>query len=82
MKPRLRSIARSIAQLPGGRRTKFAVVGVSVVIAVAIAPLSERFEDAQKNDPVEGDSPAHLSGDQSGVDAAPSVDDKPMGANK
>jgi putative drug exporter of the RND superfamily len=50
---RLRSIARSAAQLPGGRRTKFAVIGVWLVIAFAIGPLSSKFEDAQENDPAD-----------------------------
>ena len=50
---RLRSQARSLGQLPGGRRTKFAVVGVWLVVAVAIGPLSGKFEDAQQNRPVD-----------------------------
>ena len=50
---KLRSFGRSLAQLPGGRRTKFAVIGVWVLIAMAIGPLSGKFEDAQKNDPVD-----------------------------
>ena len=49
----LRTRARALAQLPGGRRTKFAVVGVWVLIAIAIGPLSGKFEDAQKNDPAD-----------------------------
>jgi RND superfamily putative drug exporter len=50
---KLRSFAHSLAQLPGGRRTKFAVIGVWLLIAMAIGPLSGKFEDAQKNDPVD-----------------------------
>jgi putative drug exporter of the RND superfamily len=50
---RLRSLARSFAQLPGGRRTKFAVIAVWLVIAVAIGPLSGKFEDVQENDPAD-----------------------------
>jgi putative drug exporter of the RND superfamily len=50
---RLRSIAGTFAQLPGGRRTKFAVVAVWVLILIAIGPLSGKFEDAQENDPVD-----------------------------
>jgi len=42
---------RSLAQLPGGRRTKFAVVGVWLVVLFAIGPLAGKFEDAQENDP-------------------------------
>jgi RND superfamily putative drug exporter len=44
---------RSLAQLPGGRRTKFAVVGVWLVALLAIGPLAGRFEDAQENDPAD-----------------------------
>ena len=51
--PKLRSFAHRLAQLPGGRRTKFAVIGVWILIAMAIGPLSGKFEDAQKNDPVD-----------------------------
>ena len=46
-------MAGSLAQLPGGRRTKFAVLGVWVVILVAIGPLAGKFEDAQENDPAD-----------------------------
>src|SRR5918994_904861 len=53
MTDRLRSIGRSLGQLPGGRRTKFAVIGVWLVIAIAIGPLSGKFEDAQENDPAD-----------------------------
>ena len=53
MTDRLRSIGRSLAQLPGGRRTKFAVIGVWLVIAFAIGPLSSKFEDVQENDPAD-----------------------------
>jgi putative drug exporter of the RND superfamily len=44
---------RSLAQLPGGRRTKFAVVGVWLVVVLAIGPLAGKFEDAQENDPAD-----------------------------
>ena len=49
MKDRL----RSLALLPGGRRTKFAVIAVWLLIAMAIGPLSSKFEDAQQNDPAD-----------------------------
>jgi RND superfamily putative drug exporter len=53
VRQRLRSIAGSLARLPGGRRTKFAVVGVWLVVLVAIGPLAGKFEDAQENDPAD-----------------------------
>ena len=50
---RLRNQAASLAQLPGGRRTKFAVVAVWLVVLFALGPLAGKFEDAQENDPVD-----------------------------
>jgi len=50
---RFRRVAGSLAQLPGGRRTKFAVVGVWLVVLMVIGPLAEKFEDAQENDPAD-----------------------------
>jgi putative drug exporter of the RND superfamily len=44
---------RSLAHLPGGRRTKFAVVGIWLVVLFAIGPLAGKFEDAQENDPAD-----------------------------
>jgi len=44
---------RSAAQLPGGRRTKFAVIATWLVVLVAIGPLAGKFEDAQENDPAD-----------------------------
>ena len=71
---RLRSKARTLAQLPGGRRTKFAVVGIWVLIALAIGPLSGKFEDAQKNDPVD-----YLPGSAESVKALQELEDFPSG---
>jgi RND superfamily putative drug exporter len=53
MKGRLLSVATSLAQLPGGRRAKFGMIGVWLVVAAAVGPLSGRFEDAQENDPAD-----------------------------
>jgi putative drug exporter of the RND superfamily len=50
---RLRNLAGSLAQLPGGRRAKFAVIAVWLVVLVAIGPLAGKFEDAQENDPAD-----------------------------
>jgi putative drug exporter of the RND superfamily len=49
----LRQRLRSLAQLPGGRRTKFGVIAVWVVVLFAIGPLAGKFEDAQENDPAD-----------------------------
>ena len=45
--------ASSLAQLPGRRRMKFAVIAVWLVVLVAIGPLSAKFEDVQQNDPAD-----------------------------
>jgi RND superfamily putative drug exporter len=44
---------RSLAELPGGRRSKFAVVGIWLVLLFLIGPLAGKFEDAQENDPAD-----------------------------
>jgi putative drug exporter of the RND superfamily len=49
----VRQRLRSLAELPGGRRTKFAVIVVWLLVLVAIGPLSGKFEDAQENDPAD-----------------------------
>ena len=69
---KLRSTARNLAQLPGGHRTKFAVVGVWLLIAVAIGPLSGKFEGAQKNEPID-----YLPGHAESVKALQALDDFP-----
>jgi RND superfamily putative drug exporter len=50
---RLRKLGEGFAGLPGGRRTKFAVIAVWVVVLFAIGPLAGKFEDAQENDPAD-----------------------------
>ena len=47
----IRSIGHGIAGLVAGRRTKFAVLGLWVVAALALAPLAGRFESVQENEP-------------------------------
>jgi putative drug exporter of the RND superfamily len=49
----VRQRLRSLAELPGGRRTKFAVIAVWLLVLVAIGPLAGKFEDAQENDPAD-----------------------------
>jgi RND superfamily putative drug exporter len=53
MVQRIRSIGRWFAELPGGRRTKYAIVAVWVLILFAVGPLAGKFEDAQENDPAD-----------------------------
>jgi putative drug exporter of the RND superfamily len=71
---RLRSLGRSLTRLPGGRRTRFAVIGVWLVVAVLIGPLSGKFEDAQENDPVD-----YLPGSAESVKALQELEDYPSG---
>jgi RND superfamily putative drug exporter len=44
---------RPLAELPGGRRSKFAVVAVWLLVLFLIGPLAGKFEDAQENDPAD-----------------------------
>src|SRR5918996_5736867 len=74
MTARLRSLGRSLGRLPGGRRTKFAVIGVWLVIAFAIGPLSGKFEDAQENDPAD-----YLPAKAESVQAIEELDEYPSG---
>jgi RND superfamily putative drug exporter len=64
VKQRLRDLAGSLAQMPGGRRTKFAVIAVWLVVLVAMVPLAGKFEDAQENDPAD-----YLPADAESVEA-------------
>ncbi len=71
---RLRSFGHSAAELPGGRRAKFAVLGVWIIIFAAIGPLSGKFEDAQQNDPAD-----YLPGSAESVKAINALQDFPSG---
>jgi putative drug exporter of the RND superfamily len=53
MRQGVRSTAGSLVALPAGRRTKFAVITVWLVVLVAIGPLAGKFEDVQENDPAD-----------------------------
>ena len=53
MQDRLKAIGGWFADVPAGRRSKYAVVGVWIVILIAIGPLAGKFEDAQENDPAD-----------------------------
>jgi len=68
----MKKLTARLFLLPGGRRTKFAVVGVWLLIALAIGPLSGKFEDAQKNDPID-----YLPGSAESVKALQALEDFP-----
>ena len=53
MRGAVNAVGRWFADLPGGRRSKFAMVGVWLVVLFAIGPLAGKFEDAQENDPAD-----------------------------
>ena len=74
MQETVKSIGRWFADLPGGRRTKFAVVGVWLVVLFAIGPLAGKFEDAQQNDPAD-----YLPGKAESVKAITVLEDFPSG---
>jgi RND superfamily putative drug exporter len=57
MSHRLRSMTGSLAELPGGRRSKFAVVAIWLVVLIALGPLAGKFEDAEENDPADSSPP-------------------------
>src|SRR5512134_2509920 len=40
-----------LARIVAGRRSKFAVLGAWIAVAVALGPLAARFEAAQRNEP-------------------------------
>jgi putative drug exporter of the RND superfamily len=62
----------SLVQLPGGRRTKFAVVGIWLVVLFAIGPLAGKFEEAQENDPAD-----YLPGNAESVETLDRLDGFP-----
>ncbi len=62
------------ADLPGGRRSKFAVVGVWLVVLFAIGPLAGQFEDAQENDPAD-----YLPGNAESVETIEELEEFPSG---
>ncbi len=53
MKERLTVAGRRFAELPGGRKAKWAILAVWIVIFMAMGPLAGKFEDAQQNDPAD-----------------------------
>ncbi len=53
MKERLTVAGRRLAELPGGRKAKWAILAVWIIIFVAMGPLAGQFEDVQENDPAD-----------------------------
>ena len=53
MQDRLRAVGHRLAGVPAGRRSKWVVLGVWLVIFVVMGPLAGKFEDAQENDPAD-----------------------------
>ena len=74
MRDKVTAVGRWFADLPGGRRTKFAVLGVWLVILVVIGPLAGKFEDVQENDPAD-----YLPGKAESVQAINVLEDFPSG---
>ena len=74
MQDTVRAIGRWFADLPGGRRSKFAVVGVWLVVLFVIGPLAGKFEDVQENDPAD-----YLPAKAESVQAIEELEDFPSG---
>ncbi|MBA2546392.1 MAG: MMPL family transporter, partial [Solirubrobacterales bacterium] len=53
MKERIAAVGQRLAELPGGRRAKWAILAVWVIVFMAMGPLAGKFEDAQENDPAD-----------------------------
>jgi putative drug exporter of the RND superfamily len=70
----LRAIGNWFAELPGGHRSKFAIVGVWLIVLFAIGPLAGKFEDAQENDPAD-----YLPSSAESVEAIEELEDFPSG---
>ncbi len=67
-------MGRRFADFPGGRRTKFVVVAVWLLVLFAIGPLAGKFEDAQENDPAD-----YLPAKAESVQAIEALEDYPSG---
>ena len=65
---------RRLDDLPGGRRSKFAIVGVWLIVLFAIGPLAGKFEDAQENDPAD-----YLPANAESVEAIEELEEFPSG---
>ena len=74
MKERISDLGHRLAELPGGRRTKWAVVAVWVIVFMAMGPLAGKFEDAQENDPAD-----YLPAKAESVKAIEELEDFPSG---
>ena len=70
----MRAIGNWFAELPGGHRSKFAIVGVWLIVLFAVGPLAGKFEDAQENDPAD-----YLPSSAESVEAIEELEDFPSG---
>ena len=74
MQGRVKAVGRWFAEVPAGRRSKWAVLGVWIVIFIAIGPLAGKFEDAQENDPAD-----YLPANAESVKAIDELEEFPSG---
>jgi len=70
----VKNAGRWFADLPGGRRSKWAILGVWILILFAVGPLAGKFEDAQENDPAD-----YLPAKAESVEAIDVLEDFPSG---
>ena len=74
MKERLTVAGRRFAELPGGRKAKWAILAIWIVIFMAMGPLAGKFEDAQENDPAD-----YLPANAESVKAIEELEEFPSG---
>ena len=74
MKKRITDLGHRLADLPGGRRAKWAVLAVWVIVFMVMGPLAGKFEDAQQNDPAD-----YLPAKAESVKAIEELEDFPSG---
>ena len=74
MKDRLTVAGRRFAELPGGRKAKWAILAIWIVIFMAMGPLAGKFEDAQENDPAD-----YLPANAESVKAIEELEEFPSG---
>ena len=74
MQDTVRAVGRWFADVPAGRRSKWVVLAVWIVILIVIGPLAGKFEDAQENDPAD-----YLPANAESVEAINELEDFPSG---
>ena len=77
MQERIAATGRRLAELPSGRKAKWAILGVWILVFIAMGPLAGKFEDAQENDPAD-----YLPAKAESVKAIEELEDFPVGRHR